>query len=85
MISQDVFNFNIERTEKNITANAGLPFFARYIHGLGVNQLADTYLPPPGNTKGYKPSEYIDTFILLLCGGGRSLEDSRMLKQDQRR
>ena len=66
MISQDVFNFHIERTEKNITAHAGLPFFARYVHGLGVNQLADTYLPLPGNAKGYKPSEYIDTFILLL-------------------
>jgi len=83
MITQAVFNFNIERTEKNITANAGLSFLARYIHGLGINQLADKYLPLPGNAKGYKPSEYVDTFILLLCGGGRSLEDNRMLKQDR--
>ena len=66
MITQAVFNFNIERTEKNITANAGLSFLARYIHGLGINQLADTYLPLPGNAKGYKPSEYVDTTVYTL-------------------
>jgi len=82
MIPQTVFNFKFERTEKPITPHGGLPFFARYIYKMGLRELANTYLPAPGSARGYEPAEYVVAFNMLLSGGGSTLEDIRILQQD---
>ena len=82
MLSKTVFNFKFERTEKPITPHGGLPFLVRYIHGLGLVNLANVYLPPPGSARGYMPAEYVMAFSMLLCGGGSTLEDIRVLQKD---
>jgi len=51
--------------------------------GLGFLQSVDKYLPKPGSGAGYKPSEYIFPLILMLNGGGRSLEDTRQIRTDE--
>ena len=48
MVAQAVFNFKFERTEKPITSHGGIPFFVRYISGLGLTGLANTYLAISG-------------------------------------
>jgi len=40
----------------------------------------DRYLPNPTNGAGYNPSEYIFPLIVMLNGGGRSLEDTRQIR-----
>ena len=42
----------------------------------------DKYFPRPGSGKGYKASEYIFPIVLMLNGGGRSLEDIRVIRDD---
>lgn len=56
---------------------------AEYNHGIGLRELTDRYLPEPGSNRGFKPSVFVDTLVLMLQGGGRSFEDIRELKYEE--
>ncbi len=83
MIRQTILPFKIEMTRDLITPHAGLALLGEFAVGLGFLQSVDKYLPKPGSGAGYNPSEYIFPLILMLNGGGRSLEDIRQIKADE--
>ena len=56
---------------------------AEFNHGIGLRELTDQYLPGPGSNRGFDPSVFVDTVVLMLQGGGRSLEDLRELKNEE--
>jgi hypothetical protein len=82
MIRQTVWEFKIERTKEELTAHGGLALLAEYNHGLGLRQLSDQHLPAPGSNRGYAPSAFVESLILMLQAGGQSLEDLRELEQE---
>ena len=81
-IQQTVFPFKIERTKERLTAHGGLALMAEFNHGIGLRELTDRYLPAPGSNRGFEPSKIVDAVVLMLQGGGRSLEDLRELKDE---
>ena len=81
-LAQTVLPFKIEATEELLTANAGLALFGEFIRGLGLKRWLDTEMPKPGSRRGYAASAYVTPLVLMLNGGGRSLEDLRTLKND---
>jgi hypothetical protein len=83
MIQQSIFPFKIETTKERLTAHGGLALMAEFNHGIGLSELADQYLPVPGSNRGFDPSQIVDTVVLMLQGGGRSLEDLRELKDEE--
>jgi hypothetical protein len=83
MIQQTVFPFKIETTRERLTAHGGLALMAEFNHGIGLRELVDRYLPVPGSNRGFNPSVMVDTLVLMLQGGGRSLEDLRELKNEE--
>lgn len=83
MIRQTILPFKIEMTRDLITPHAGLALLGEFTVGLGLLQSVDKYLPTPGSGAGYHPSEYIFPLILMLNGGGRSLEDTRQIRADE--
>lgn len=83
MIQQTVFPFKIATTKERLTAHGGLALMAEFNHGIGLRELTDRYLPSPGSNRGYDPSEIVDAVVLMLQGGGRSLEDLRELKNEE--
>jgi hypothetical protein len=82
MIQQTIFPFKIKTTKEILTARSGLALFAEYNHGIGLRELADKYLPAPGSNRGFNPSVFVNSLVLMLQGGGRSFEDLRELKTD---
>jgi len=82
MIRQTVLSFKIETTNDTLTAHAGLALVGELAVGLRILEAVDRYLPNPGSNAGYKASEYVFPLVLMLNGGGRSLEDSRIIRQD---
>ena len=66
-----------------ITPHAGLALLGEFAVGLELLQSVDKYLPTPGSGAGYQPCEYIFPLILMLNGGGRSLEDTRQIRDDE--
>ena len=83
MIRQTILPFKIEMTRDLITPHAGLALLGEFAVGLGLLNTIDKYLPTPGSGAGYHPSEYIFPLILMLNGGGRSLEDIRQIRADE--
>jgi hypothetical protein len=83
MIQQTIFPFKITTTKEVLTARSGLALFAEYNHGIGLRELADKHLPAPGSNRGFNPSVFVNSMVLMLQGGGRSFEDLRELKNDE--
>ena len=82
MIRQTVLPFKLEKTNDMITPNAGLALLGEFVVGLGLLKSLDHHLPKPGSGAGYDPSEHLFPLILMLNGGGRSLEDLRQIRND---
>jgi hypothetical protein len=83
MIKQTVLPFKLEETKDLITSNAGLALLGEFVVGLGLLEALDNHLPAPGSSVGYRSSEHIFPLILMLSGGGRSLEDLRQIRDDK--
>ena len=82
MIRQTVLPFKLEKTNDLITPHAGLALLGEFAIGLGLLKSVDRHLPKPGSGAGYTPSEHLFPLILMLNGGGRSLEDLRQIRND---
>lgn len=83
MIQQTVFPFKLKIAKEKLTAHGGLALMAEFNHGIGLRELTDRYLPPPKSNRGFSPSIFVDPLVLMLQGGGRSLEDMRELEQEE--
>jgi len=83
MIKQTVLPFKVEITKDTITSHAELDLVGEFAVGIGMLGAADRELPEPGSGAGYKASEYIFPLVLMLNGGGRSLEDLRQIREDE--
>jgi hypothetical protein len=82
MIRQSVLPFKLEKTRDTITAHAGLALFGEFCVGLDLLDSVDSCLPGPGSGAGFRASEYVFPLVLMLNGGGRSLEDIRVITDD---
>jgi len=83
MIRQAILPFKLEMTRDMITPHAGLALVGEFAVGVGLLKSVDRSLPKPGSGAGYHPSEYLFPLILMLNGGGRSLEDTRQIRDDE--
>lgn len=81
-MTQSVLPFKLEITEEKITSHAGLAVFGEFVHATGILKEVDKELKGPGSGAGYKPSQYVEPLMLMLHGGGRSLEDIRIIRND---
>ena len=82
MIHQTVLPFKLEITGDTITSHAGLALLGEFCVGLDLLRVVDRSLPKPGSGAGYMASEYVFPLLLMLNGGGRSLEDMRVIRGD---
>lgn len=70
-------------TRDTLTPHGGLALLGEFVVGLGFLESVDRQLPSPGSGAGYGASEYVFPLILMLNGGGRSLEDLRKIRDDE--
>jgi hypothetical protein len=82
MMTQTVLSFKLGSTEEKITAHAGLAVFGEFVHATGVLKEVDKALKGPGSGAGYMPSRYVEPLLLMVHGGGRTLEDVRVIRND---
>jgi hypothetical protein len=83
MIHQTVLPFKLEVTRDTITSHAGLALLGEFCIGLDLLRVIDRRMPEPGSGAGYQASEYVFPLVLMLTGGGRSLEDIREIRSDE--
>ena len=83
MIWQTVFAFKMEMTNERLTAHGGLVLMGEFNQEIGLRDLTDQYLPGPGSNRSFDVSVIVDSLVLMLQGGGRSLEDLQELKNER--
>jgi hypothetical protein len=81
-VTQESLDFQLESTSDTITSRAGLVLFQEAALALGVKKYIQEHLPGPGSNRGFKPHEYVLPLVMMLCGGGRALEDIREIQTD---
>ena len=81
--SQTVLPFKLAANDESLTAHGGLALFGEYLRAMSICGLINLELPGPGSAAGYDPSAHILPLILMLAGGGRTLEDLRGLRHDE--
>ena len=79
-LGQGILPFKIERSDEPLIARAGLVLPYEMARALKLPQVIDRELPPPGSGHGYKPSQFVMPLVLMLHGGGESLEDLREIR-----
>ena len=82
-LQQNLPNFQLEKTSDTITSKSGLSIFHEAAMALGVGDSIESNLLKPGSNRGFKPAEYIMPLTLMLCGGGKEMEDIREIKIDK--
>lgn len=80
---QTVLPFKLAATDESLTAHGGLALIGEYLRAMGVGELIDHELPRPGSAAGYAASAHVLPLVVMLCGGGRTLEDLRVLRKDE--
>ena len=83
MINQTLLPFKLEITKENLTAHSGLALMAEYNKSIGLKGLVNRHVPGPGSHRGFNPSVFVNSLVLMFQGGGRSLEDLRELKYEE--
>jgi len=82
MLNQFVLPFKLDTTDDVLTAHGGLALFGEFCAAMKLKEEINRYLPAPGSGKGFLPGVYVQPLVLMLHGGGRALEDMRMLASD---
>lgn len=82
MLAPTVLPFKLEASDETLTAHGGLALFGEYCRAIGLAKWLDQELPAPGSGAGYAASSHVLSVVWMLHGGGRRLEDLRMLRAD---
>jgi hypothetical protein len=77
-----ILSYKLEITNDKLTSRAGLLAIAQLMETLQLSQRADQLLPQPKSNRGYKPSVYLQTFMLMHHEGSFHLDDVRHLLDD---
>ena len=73
----------IERTDEVLTGHGGLVPFIEYLNGRGIVRLIQKFLPKAGSNRGFCPSVFIRSLILMFVMGGKTLSDLRELEREK--
>jgi hypothetical protein len=78
----NILPFQLATTNDLLTSRAGLVCVAELMKSLNFSNLVDTHFPVPGSNRGFKPSAFVNSLVLMLHDGGECLDDLRHLRDD---
>ncbi len=77
-----ILPYQIKTTNNLLTSRAGLLSIAELMKSLGLAERIDACFPQPGSNRGFRPSVFMETLILMQHEGGFHLDDVRYLQED---
>ena len=81
-IGQETLPFKLGVTSEIITSRSGLAVFHEAALASGVVAQVRKHLPTPCSNRGIRPEEYVMPLVLMLTGGGQTMEDIREIERD---
>jgi len=77
-----ILPYKLDTTNDLLTSRAGLLSIAQLMDSLKLGERIDKHFPLPKSNRGYKPSAFIQTFILMQQIGNFHLDDVRHIHDD---
>lgn len=74
--------YKLDTTNDLLTSRAGLTCIAQVMEQLKLSEIIDQHFPHPKSNRGFKPSVFLQTLILMQHEGGFHLDDVRHLNDD---
>ena len=74
---------NLAITKDLLTSRSGLVCIATMLQNLNFCRAVDGVFPAPQSNRGYKPSVFVTSLLLMLLEGGRCLDDLRHIRDDK--
>lgn len=81
--TMNIVTHNIETTNDLLTSQAGITALAEIMQQLNLTDLIDHHFPLGKSNRAFKPSVFIETFILMQHQGNFRLCDVKILENDQ--
>jgi hypothetical protein len=78
-----ILPYKLDTTNDLLTSRAGLLSIAQLMNTLNLGERIDKHFPLPKSNRGYKPSAFIQTFILMQQSGSFHLDDVRHISDDK--
>ena len=75
-----ILPYKLTTTKDRLTSKTGIICIADLMQSLSFREYIDKVLPVPGSNRGFSPSLFIETMILLQHQGYFHLEDVRQLE-----
>jgi len=79
----NILPYKLDTTNDQLTSRAGLLAIAQLLESLKLSERIDRCFPLPKSNRGFKPSTFIQTFILMQHEGSFHLDDVRHINDDQ--
>ena len=78
-----ILPYKLTTTNDQLTSRAGLLTIAQLMQSMQLGEHIDQQFPLPGSNRGFNPSAYIETLILMQHEGSFHLEDVRNLHEEE--
>ena len=79
----NILPYKLAQTNDQLTSRAGLLAIAQLMSSLNLSERIDNAFPLPKSNRGFKPSAFIQTFILMQHEGSFHLDDVRHIRDDK--
>jgi len=79
----NILPHKLSTTNDQLTSRAGLLTIAQVMESINLSERIDKYFPSPNSNRGFKPSTFIETLILMQHEGSFHLDDVRHINDDQ--
>jgi hypothetical protein len=77
-----ILSYKLDTTNDLLTSRAGLLSIAQLMNSLKFSERIDHHFPLPGSNRGFLPSQFIKTLILMQHEGSFHLDDVRNIDED---
>jgi hypothetical protein len=78
----NILPYKLATTNDQLTSRAGLVTIAQLMQTLRLSERLDLHFPLPKSNRGFKPSQFIQTLILMQHEGSFHLDDVRNLDDE---
>ena len=78
-----ILPYKLSTTKDLLTSRSGLVTVAHLMNKVGFSDLVDKHFPHPKSNRGFKPSVFVNSLMLMLQEGGACLDDLRHIRQDR--
>ncbi|HIJ31990.1 MAG TPA: IS1380 family transposase [Gammaproteobacteria bacterium] len=79
----NILPYKLTTTNDQLTSRAGLLTIAQLMQSMQLGEHIDQQFPQPGSNRGFKPSVFIETLILMQHEGSFHLDDVRNLHEEE--